>query len=69
MNIFLKTSFVLSLFSSLLYSDAVKLQNGDNYTGCEDGYLSALYGDSDLKDMVADTLTNHFSEQDIYLTR
>lgn len=53
----------------ILNANEVKLQNGDTYSGCEDGYLSAQYATVLLQEMTSDTLTNHFSDLDIYLSR
>lgn len=65
----IKVFLPLLLCLTILFSAEIKLQNNESYSGCEDGYLSAIYATELLQDMVADTLTNHFSDLDIYLSR
>lgn len=61
---------ILGLFlSTLSFSADTILQNNDTYSGCEDGYLSAIYATPALIDMVQDTLTNHFADPEIYLSK
>lgn len=52
-----------------LHAKEIRLQNSETYSGCEDSYLSALYEDTTLINMVSDTLTNHSTEEQLHLSK
>lgn len=66
---FIRINLIIFLFIAFINGAAIKLQNSDKYSGCEDGYLSAMYATTALIEMSSDTLTNHFVEEEIYLSR
>ena len=60
---------LLFLITTSVFSDEIILQNNDTYAGCEDTHLSALFSDTTLLDMIADSQTNHSTEDSLHLTR
>lgn len=69
MNFLKRIVSALLLLGLAIQGKEITLQNGDTYSGCDDGYLSAIYETPALKNMIGDTLTNFFSKPDIYLSR
>ena len=67
-------SYRTILFAALLFSTTtlsakeISLRNNSLYDGCEDSYLSALYEDTTLLNMIGDTLTNHSTEDQLHLS-
>lgn len=69
MNFNRKLFIVLFFCLSFAFGKEIILQNGSNYSGCEDTYLSAIFADAALTNMVSDSQTNHSAEDALHLSK